>query len=102
MDAWDKVDAKHGVAVRRGTPDVPADGRFHVLVDDQVVYSTAVEAAALIAFEEAREPRMAEGRRRLEAERGFRDAQSFRNEVLGEKAGKKSKQGGRGKGGVGG
>lgn len=98
----DKVDPKYGVAIKRGTPDVPSDGRFHVLVDDVVVLSTAVEAAALIEYQEQRESRMADGRRILAAERSLRDAQSFRNDVLGEKAGKKAKQGGRGKGGVGG
>jgi hypothetical protein len=102
MEAWERVDAKHDVAVKRGTDDVPADGRFHVLVDGEIVFSTGVETAALLMYDEARAPRMAIGRRGLEAERAYRDAAAFRNDVLGDKAGKKAKQGGRGKGGVGG
>lgn len=98
---YDRSDLKHGVAVKKGTPDVPDDGRFHVVVDGTIVASTSVEAAALIEYDERRAARMT-GRHRLEAERAFTDAQRFKNEVLGDKAARKSKQGGRGKGGVGG
>lgn len=102
MTAWEKSDPKYGVAVKRGTPDVPTDGRYHVMVDGEIVYSTTVEASALIEYAERRADRMSAGRKTLRAEASYRDAQDFRNEVLSEKAARKAKQGGRGKGGVGG
>jgi len=101
MEVYNKSDVKYGIAIKKGTDDVPDDGRFHVIVDGEIVVSTGVEAAALIEYEEHREARRADGRRRLEAERKFKDAQRFKNDVLGDKAARKSKQGGRGKGGVG-
>jgi hypothetical protein len=100
MEVYEKSDAKYGIAVKKGTNDVPNDGRFHVIVDGGIVASTSVEAAALIEYHEQREARMAKGRQRLEAERIHNDAQRFKNDVLGDKAARKSKQGGRGKGGV--
>ena len=54
VDGWTKSDPKHGVAIHRGTDEVPADGRYHVVVDGEITFSTRVEAAALIEFEECR------------------------------------------------
>lgn len=102
MERVERNDVKYGVALRRGTEDVPSDGRYHVLVDGEIVLSTSVEAAASVTYDELREERMASGRAVLKAERARWDAQAFRNGVLSDKATKKSKQGGRGKGGVGG
>jgi len=91
----EEIDEKRGVALKRGTMDVPNDGRYHVLVDGEIVLSTRVEAAARIEFQNWREERMTAGRTRLATESAHRDARQFKNDVLKTKASNKVKQGAR-------
>lgn len=95
MDPVEEVDEKRAVAIKRGTTDVPDDGRYHVIVDGEIVLSTRVETAARIEFQERREERMVKGRKRLAAESSQRDARQFKNDVLKRKATTKVKQGAR-------
>lgn len=95
MNRVDEEDEKHRVALKRGTEDVPNDGRYHVIVDGEIILSTRVEYAARLEFQEQRELRMAAGRRQLAAESAYRDARQFKNDVLKGKANRKIKQGSR-------
>jgi hypothetical protein len=54
------VDTKYGVSVQKGTSAVPDDGRYHVVVDGNIVLSTRVKSAAIAErveiIEQRREP----------------------------------------------
>lgn len=96
MSGWTKSDPKHGVAIHRGTDEVPADGRYHVIVDGKIVLSTRVEAAALIEYEERREERKPGGREQLQREREAADLRSHRSESWAAKSTRDARKGGRG------
>ena len=95
VERMEEIDEKRGIALKYGTEDVPNDGRYHVLVDGEIVLSTRVQAAAQVEFQDRREQRMAAGRNRLAAESAHRDARQFKNDILKTKANKKIKQGAR-------
>lgn len=98
MDGWVKSDPKHNVSIQRETENVPNDGRYHVVVDGEIVLSTKVEAAALVEFEDRCEARKAHGRALLRREREASDANSHRRGAWAEKSARDSRKGGRGTG----
>ena len=93
VDRIEEIDRKRSLALKRGTPDVPNDGRFHVIQDGEVVFSTRVESAARIDFQERREVRMSDSRAKLAAEAADQDARRFKNDVLSAKANRDVKMG---------
>lgn len=97
-----KADERHNVSLERGTDGVPHDGRFHLVVDGTVVYSTRVEASAVIEYEEVRDARREAALAVLHREQGYFDAQRLRSESSGRQAAAARRKGGKGgKGGVG-
>lgn len=54
-EMFEKSDHRYPLSIKKGTPDVPNDGKFHVTDDGAIVLSTAVYDYALIIFEEKRE-----------------------------------------------
>ena len=102
-----KADKRYPVSVEQDTPEVPNDGRFHVLDDGVVVLSTAVLEYALLTFEERKEAhRVARGdadpKDILARENAQRDVSRMRSEAIGKTQARKAKAGGPGgSGGVG-
>jgi hypothetical protein len=45
--AYVRAADKYGLSVEKGTDRVPDDGKYHLLVDGEIVLSTTVEALAL-------------------------------------------------------
>ena len=101
-----------GIAVCRGTEDVPDDGRYHVVVDGQIVASERSQKRALGIYRERRDQLIADGAElpapeppidpaeRLRQERVDRDIRSMRSEWL-SRLHRKSRKGGKGgRGGV--
>lgn len=88
--------AKYGLSVEKGTDRVPDDGRYHFLVDGEIVLSTTVEALALAEMEETKAARQAKGREALQRERAAHDARAFQAASYAEKQGRDQKKGGRG------
>lgn len=95
MSGWERVDAKYGVSVQRGTADVPDDGRYHVVVDGEIVLSTRVEAAAIAEFDDLREQRRAPARELLRKEVGDAAFRAMRSAGWAEKSQRDSRRGGR-------
>jgi hypothetical protein len=89
---------KYGLSVEKGTDRVPDDGRYHLLVDSEIVLSTPVEALALAELEEAKAGRQAQGRELLKREMAASDIKAFRASNYEEKLGRDRKKGGRGVG----
>lgn len=90
-----------GISIERGTARVPDDNRYHVIVDNEIVYSTKVLAAAEVYYEEQREARSEQARARLAAERAHYDMQAVRSDAFARRAANARKKGGRGgRGGV--
>lgn len=87
---------KYGLSVEKGTDRVPDDGRYHFLVDGEVVLSTTVEALALAEMEEVKAARQAEGRDLLRREMAASDVSAFRAGTWADKQGRDQKKGGRG------
>ncbi len=87
---------KYGLSVEKGTDRVPDDGRYHFLVDGEIVLSTTVEALALAEMEEAKAARQARGREWLQRERAALDVGAFRAANYAEKQSRDQKKGGRG------
>jgi hypothetical protein len=98
VTGWEKVDDKHGVSIQRGTSAVPDDGRYHVVLDGEIVLSTNVEAYAIAEFDEIREQRRAPGRKLLREELGDAAFRSMRSAGWAEKNHRDSRKGGRGVG----
>lgn len=98
MTGWEQTDTKHSVSIQRDTPAVPADGKYHVLVDGEIVLSTSVEAAAIAEFEDVVEQRRAHSKELLRKELGDADYRSMRSASWSEKSGRDSRKGGRGVG----
>lgn len=95
VSGWEKTDAKYGVSVQRGTPAVPDDGRYHVVVDGEIMLSTRVEALALAEFDEIREQRRAPAMERLQKERGEAAYLSMKDAMWDRKATRAVRKGGR-------
>ncbi|APE16757.1 hypothetical protein BOH72_17430 [Mycobacterium sp. WY10] len=96
MTEWEHTDAKYGISIQRGTPQVPDDDRYHVIVDGAIVLSTRVEAAAIAEFDELREQRRAPSRELLRQEVGDAAFRSMRSAGWAEKSQRDSQRGGRG------
>jgi hypothetical protein len=92
---WQKADSKYGVSIEKGTSGVPDDGKYHVVVDGEIVLSTRVEAAAIAEFEEVREQRRASQRKLLREERGNAAFRLMMIESRAEKFRRDSRKGGR-------
>jgi hypothetical protein len=88
--------SKYGLSVEKGTARVPDDGRYHFLVDGEIVLSTTVEALALAEMEEVKVARQAEGRELLRRERAALDVSAFRAGAWADKQSRDQKKGGRG------
>jgi hypothetical protein len=103
--SYSKVHRRYPVAVLQGTGDVPDDGKYHVVVGDSIVLSTAVLDYALLTFEEQVEAqRIAAGHPDpavLRAkERAHKDVRAMRAAGIAER-GKRNQGGGAGgRGGV--
>jgi hypothetical protein len=87
---------KYGLSVEKGTEQVPKDGRYHLLIDGEIVLSTPVEALALAELEEAKAARQAPGRELLKREMAAIDVRAFLAVSHAEKLGRDRKKGGRG------
>jgi len=87
---------KYGLSVEKGTDRVPDDGRYHFLVDGEIVLSTPVEALALAEMEEAKAARQAQGRELLRREMAAFDVRAFRAANYAEKQSRDQGKGGRG------
>jgi hypothetical protein len=94
--AYVRAALKYGLSVEKGTDRVPDDGRYHFLVDGEIVLSTTVEALALAEMEEVKAARQAPGRELLKRERAASDVHAFRAASYTEKQGRDQKKGGRG------
>jgi hypothetical protein len=93
---WERADAKYGVSIQRGTSTVPDDGRYHVVVDGEIVLSTNVEAAAIAEFDDITQQRRAAGRKLLREELGNAEFRAMRSAGWAEKNHRDSRKGGRG------
>lgn len=92
---------KLGLSIEYGTPQVPVDGRYHVVVDGVVVHSTRVLTSAEVVFEELAEQRSIEARQRRDRERAHFTMQAVRSDSFARRAAHSRKTGGRGgRGGV--
>jgi hypothetical protein len=96
VTGWQLSDERHRLSIEKGTENVPDDGRFHVLVDGEIVLSTRVEAAAIAEFEDQRNRLNADRDRRLRELRGDTAYRLMRNQSWKAKAARDSKRGGRG------
>jgi hypothetical protein len=94
--AYVRSAVKYGLSVEKGTDRVPDDGKYHFLIDGQVVLSTPVEALAMAEMEEAKAARQAEGRSSLRNEMAAMDAHAFRAASYADKQGRDRRKGGRG------
>jgi hypothetical protein len=93
-----RAQSKYGLSVEKGTDRVPNDGKYHVLVDGEIVLSTPVEALALVEMEEVKAARQAPGRELLRREMATSDVRAFRAANYAEKQSRDQKKGGRGVG----
>src|SRR5262245_61714626 len=97
---YEKRHHKYSLSVEQGTPAVPDDGQYHVLVDGTIILSTRVFELAKITFNEQREQlRIAAGdpdpHEVLRRESGMRDVSALRAESSSQQA-KRSRRGGPG------
>jgi len=90
--------SKYGLSVEKGTDRVPDDGKYHFLVDGEIVLSTTVEALALAEMEEAKAARQAKGRELLQREMEALDVSAFRADSWDKKQSRDQRKGGRGVG----
>lgn len=95
MSGWVESDQRYGVSVQRGTPDVPDDGRYHVVVDGEIVLSTRVEAAALAEYHDIKDQRQAPRKKRLQEEKAEAAYQSMREAFWNKKVTRDARKGGR-------
>ena len=94
--AYVRAAPKYGLSVEKGTDRVPDDGRYHFLVDDEIVMSTPVEALALAEMEEVKTTRQVRGRELLQREMAAFDVRSFRAANYANKQSRDQRKGGRG------
>jgi hypothetical protein len=94
--AYVRTESKYGLSVEKGTDRVPDDGKYHLLVDGEIVLSTPVEALAVAELEEAKAARQARGREMLQREMAASDLRAFRAASYAEKQGRDQRKGGRG------
>ncbi|WP_165482938.1 hypothetical protein [Mycobacteroides abscessus] len=96
-----------GVSVERGTDAVPDDGRYHVMYQNEIRYSSANQTLAQAHFEllaeetQAAHPELKSPREVIAKEQGFRDILSVRGEARHRARSKAEAKGGKGgRGGV--
>jgi hypothetical protein len=103
---YEKHHHKYSLSIQQGTPAVPDDGQYHVVVNGDIVLSTRVFELAKITFEERREElRIAAGdpdpREIIRRESAGRDIRSLQTESSSHQARKTKRRGGPGgRGGV--
>lgn len=101
MSAFKKSKPRLGVSLEKGTPDVPDDGKYYVIVDGVVVCSTPVLALAEIEYAENVEARNKGARDLLAKEQAYYTMQALRSDSFARRASNARKKGGRGgRGGV--
>jgi hypothetical protein len=96
MSAWRIADERIGLSVEKGTPAVPDDCRYHVVVDGEIVLSTRVEAAAIAEYDDIRNLRYAPRDERLRQLRGDTAFMLMRGASYRDKSARDAKRGGRG------
>jgi hypothetical protein len=101
-----------GLSIEMGTDAVPDDGRYYVLLNGEIIYSSLNERQASRAYTDKKnqlfeqiggkpEPKRLTPEQRLEKERANRDIQAMRMESFDRRASGARKKGGRGgRGGV--
>jgi hypothetical protein len=94
--AYVRAAMKYGLSVEKGTDRVPDDGKYHLLVDGEIVLSTPVEALALAEMEETKAARQAKGREMLQREMAASDVRAFRADNYLQKQSRDQRKGGRG------
>ena len=92
------ADERNGLSIEKGTENVPDDGRFHVLVDGEIVLSTGVEAAAIAEFEDYKGQRNAERDKTRRAMRGEAAYELMRSQSWAQKGARDLKRGRQGPG----
>jgi hypothetical protein len=102
---YEKRHPKYALSLEKGTPTVPNDDRYHVLVNDEIILSTKVFEYAKITYEEEKEKlRIAAGhpdpREIIRQEAASRDLRALRAESIANRV-KKDRGGPGGRGGVG-
>jgi hypothetical protein len=98
VTGWQLTDERNRLSVEKATDNVPDDGRFHVLVDGQIVLSTRVEAAAVAEFEGVRDQRNADRDRRRRELRGDTAYELMRSQSWAQKSARDAKRGRQGPG----
>ena len=93
-----RSNARLGISIERGTAAVPSDGRFHVVVDGVVVFSTRVEAAAVAEYDEIHAARKQGVTEQLRRERAAADIHAHRASAWASKTARDARKGGRGVG----
>ncbi len=96
MEGVIKSDPRHGLSVEYASARVPDDGRYHVVVDGAIIFSSRVEAAAVTQYEEVRAARRAPSLERQRRERAAADFRDHRSTTWSDKQGRDVKKGGRG------
>ena len=101
-----------GLSMEKGTDAVPDDGRYHVLLDGEVLHSSLSERSAIRFYMDKKEqlfedrggkprPKRLTPEERLAKERAHRDIQALRMQSFERRASGARKKGGRGgRGGV--
>lgn len=102
LGMYEKRHHKYSLSIELGTPAVPDDGQYHVIVDGKILLSTRVFDLAKITYDEKREElRVAAGdpdpREIIRRETAGREIQAIRSESVA-----RTKHHGGGKGGRGG
>jgi len=95
VGGWEMADRRHGVGIQRGTPEVPDDGRYHVVVDGEIVFSTKVEAAAIAEYDDIRDQRRGPSWKRLQEEKADAAYQAMREAFWHKKMTRDARKGGR-------
>ncbi|GAB3353154.1 hypothetical protein GCM10027300_19390 [Modestobacter lapidis] len=98
MDGVMKADSKLGISLERASAQVPDDGRYHVVVDGEIVFSSRVEVAAVAEYEEVRDARRGPARERQRREQAVADLRAHRASSWSAKQTRDAKKGGRGVG----
>jgi hypothetical protein len=95
-----------GLSIEKDTDAVPHDGRFHLMLKGDLIYSSAAKSTALARYRELRESLLAEAGfqpvapdpgEALRRERRFFDLQAVTSESRHQKIAKSQKKGGKGR-----
>lgn len=101
MGEYKKSKPKLGVSLEKETANVPSDGRYHLVIDGSIVFSTAVLTAAEIEYSEYVERRSQASREILSKEQDHYSMQAVRSDSFTRRSANAAKRGGRGgRGGV--